>query len=86
MGQRARAAKSEPPAQARLGPDAVRIRSGCVGLQDREWEGWVTIQDAIDVRTVERKGTVSHRSLPGFALRAHTLFDEPRPKRHVRKP
>ena len=41
----------------------------------------VTIRDADKAKTIDRNGIVRHKSLPGFALRARKLFDEPRPKR-----
>ena len=41
----------------------------------------VVIQDRASERIIGRDATVTHASLPGFGLRARTLFEEPRPPR-----
>jgi Uma2 family endonuclease len=41
----------------------------------------VTVRDSCGQRTVHRDEIVNHNSLPGFALPACTLFEEPRPRK-----
>jgi len=53
--------------------------TGVVFLVDTKRQ-MVTVRDAAGSRTIKRDEIVTHPSLPGFAMPAQALFEEPRPR------